>query len=194
LGLREAFLDLQQSIAQHLSALIGAAAGCVVVGGGLFAVLKAREGAQTASRWARGVCGIWSGLEDSGAWLAPRAQHALQNWYGIGDRGALAQQVEALLTTSGWDLVRAVDLLRMGLAAGYLDADECSERTRQVAEFIRLHFNSWQALADDFEAGMHAWQDQRGVTDVKERTRVQRNVAVLKPRVWSKVRLSATWE
>jgi hypothetical protein len=187
-------LDIQQLVTQHPSALIGAAAGLFVVGGGLFATLKSRGGSQTAARWSHGAYGIWSGLEDSGAWAPHRAQHSLEQWYGIVDRPALTEHVEVLSTTSGWDLVRAVDLLRMGLAAGYLDQDDCSEKTRQLATVIRTHFTSWDALAADFEAGMHAWQDSSGVTDEKERARVQRNLAVLRPQVWSKVKFSATWE
>jgi hypothetical protein len=187
-------LDIQQLLSQHPTALIGAAASLFVVGGGLFATLKARGGSQTAARWSHGAYGIWSGLEDSATWPEKRAQQSLYQWYGIGDGQALSRQVAALSTSSGWDLVRAVDLLRIGLAAGYLDQDDCSEKTRQVAAVIRTHFTSWDALAADCEAGMHAWQDGSGVTDGEQRSRVQRNVAVLRDQVWSKVKFSATWE
>ena len=104
-------------------------------------VASMRGGKKTAARWAHGAYGLWSGAEDSGTWPRERAQQSLQNWYGIGDRSALMKYVEGLkrggATTASWDMVRGVDMLRMGFASGYLDEDDCWEAVRQIA-LVRL--------------------------------------------------------
>lgn len=96
--------------------------------------------------------------------------------------------------SAAWDMVRAVDLLRMGFAAGYLDADDCWEKIRQVALELQKHYTSWEQLGTAFERGMHAWQDSRNQTDANERGRVQKNLPLLRDQVWPKVKFTATWD
>lgn len=184
---------------QNMTLVIGGVVAVVLVLGVIIGIVSMKGGASTAQRWTQGAIGIWSGAEDSGTWPGDRAKQSLQSWYGITDRPSLMKMVEGLKGSAGrdsasWDMVRAIDLIRMGFAAGYLDEDDCWEKVKQVRELLQKQFTSWEELATAFERGMHAWQDSRGNTDQNERTRVQRNLPILKSQLWSKVKFSATWD
>ena len=90
--------------------------------------------------------------------------------------------------------VRAIDLLRIGTAAGYVREDECWQAVSSIAEALRQRFDSWPALASDFEAGMLKWQDQRGVTDPQQRQRVKRNMGYLRKTAWPRTAFRAPLE
>lgn len=141
--------------------------------------------------WGAGCWGLWSGAEDSATWSQERAVKSLSSWYGANDPPALAGVIEGLYQgTTGnaaWDVVRAVDLLRIGVAAGYLSQAECSAGVRRAAGVLRGQYSSWEELASGFEQGMNAWQDSRGITDPNERGRVQRNAPYLRAAVWPTV-------
>jgi hypothetical protein len=183
-----------QFITDNLPLVIGGVAAVVIILGVVIGMISMKRGPQTAARWAHGAYGLWSGAEDSGTWPSDRAQQSLQSWYGITDRPTLMRQVETLKAASApaaaWDMCRAVDLLRIGFAAGYLDADDCWEHVRQIAQLLQQHYKSWEELGTAFERGMHDWQDQRR----HERARVQRNLPVLRADVWPKVAFTATWD
>lgn len=185
-------------IKDNLPLVIGVVAAVVILLGVVIGIITMRGGPKTAARWAHGAWGLWSGMEDSGTWPSDRAQQSLQSWYGITDRPTLMKQVEGLKAAApanaAWDMVRAVDLLRMGFAAGYLDEDDCWEKIRQVALVLQQHYKSWEELGAAFERGMHAWQDSRRQNDPNERGRVQRNLPALRAEVWPKVDFSATWD
>jgi hypothetical protein len=185
-------------ITDNLPLIIGGFAALVIILGVVIGMITMRRGPKVASRWAHGAYGLWSGAEDSGTWPSERAQQSLQSWYGIGDRPALMRQVESLKTgpahAAAWDMCRAIDLLRIGFAAGYLDEDDCWEHVRQVSLLLQKQYKSWEELGAAFERGMHNWQDQRGQTDANERGRVQRNLPVLRAEVWPKVDFTATWD
>jgi hypothetical protein len=191
-------MDPASFLTDNLPLVIGGAAGVVIVLGVVIGVVTMRSGSKTAARWAHGAYGLWSGAEDSGTWPSGRAQQSLQSWYGIGDRPALMDYVEGLkraaAPTAAWDMVRAVDMLRMGFASGYLDEDDCWEAVRQIALLLQQHYKSWEELGAAFERGMNNWQDQRGQTDPNERGRVQRNLPVLRAEIWPKVAFTATWD
>ncbi len=188
-------MDLLQ---QNMPLVVGAVAVFVVGLGAAIGIINARGGPKLAARWAHGVYGLWSGAEDSGTWANDRAQQSLKSWYGITDRPTLMKMVESLKQagkeSAAWDMVRAVDLIRMGFAAGYLDEDDCWEKVRQVALELQKHHTSWEELGTSFERGMHGWQDSRNITDANERSRVQRNLPILRSQVWPKVKFGATWD
>jgi hypothetical protein len=186
-------------IQHNMTMVIVGVVAVVLVLGVIIGIVSMKGGASTAQRWTHGAIGIWSGAEDSGTWPESRAKQSLQSWYGITDRPSLMKMVESLKGSAGrdsasWDMVRAIDLIRMGFAAGYLDEDDCWEKVKQVRELLQKQFTSWQDLATAFERGMHAWQDSRGQTDANERARVQKNLPVLEAQIWSKVKFSATWD
>jgi hypothetical protein len=191
-------MDPAQLIKDNLPLVIGAVAATVVVLGVVVGFITSRGGPKLAARWAHGVYGLWSGAEDSGTWAAERAQQSLQSWYGISDRPSLMKLVEGLKSgapaSAAWDMVRAVDILRIGFAAGYLDEDDCWEKVRQVAQVLQTKYSSWEELGTHFERGMHAWQDSRNLTDATERGRVQKNLPVLRSQIWPKVKFDATWD
>ena len=193
-----ASMDPATFITDNMPLVIGGSAAVVVILGAVIGVASMRGGKKTAARWAHGAYGLWSGAEDSGTWPRERAQQSLQNWYGIGDRSALMKYVEGLkrggATTASWDMVRGVDMLRMGFASGYLDEDDCWEAVRQIALELQKHYKSWEELGAAFERGMQNWQDSRGQTDPNERGRVQRNLPVLRAQIWPKVAFDATWD
>jgi hypothetical protein len=89
-----------------------------------------------------------------------------------------------------WDLVRAIDLLRIGRAAEFIDDEDCWKEIAKIGIVLQKTYPSWEALAQAFEAGMNAWHQRRGVTDPKELGRVQRNLAALRGQIWPSVAYS----
>jgi len=142
----------------------------------------------TVDYWAQNCYGLWTGGEDSGQWEEARARQSLQSWYGATDRAGFDRVIAGLkMGTTGnpaWDLVRAVDLLRIAVAAGYMTNPECWAEVRSIAKTLREAYGSWEELATGFEQGMHAWQDSRNVMDPNERGRVQRNLPTLRAYLW----------
>jgi hypothetical protein len=141
--------------------------------------------------WARGAYGLWTGGEDCASWEPSRAQEALSSWYGADDPQGLTATIAALRAgqtgSPAWDQVRAIDLTRIGLAAGYLSVPQADAEVRAIAASLRALYPSWEALAAAFESGMHAWQDSRGITDEAARGRVQHNLPALRARVWPQI-------
>jgi len=161
--------------------VIGAVVGFVTM-----TASKKRGGA--VLRWAHGAYSLWTGGEDSASWQPERAQNAFRDWYGARAGGTAQNVIDDLIRgqtgNAAWDLVRALDLVRMGVAAGYLDADQCRERCARIGKQLQAQYGGWDALAVAFEQGMQAWQRGRGVTDPNELGRVQRNLPKLRAEVW----------
>lgn len=180
-----------------LPLLIAGAAVVMIAGGAVVAVIAGR-GRGSTEDWAHAAYSIWTGGEDCGDWPQSQARSSLQSWYGVTSARGLWNVIEGLIDgTTGspaWDQVRAVDLLRIGFAANYIDNDECQHSVLRIAESLTAQYDSWSELAAAFEQGMHAWQDQRGITDAAQRDRVQRNLPYLRNTAWRKVRFDATLE
>jgi hypothetical protein len=142
----------------------------------------------TASRWAQAAYGLWTGGEDCGLWPPQRARDALESWYGARDRTSFLATVDDLVAGQtgnvAWDQVRALDLLRIGTAAGFVSPDECWTRARAIAASLRRAHGTWEELGQAFEIGMLAWHDRRGVTDSTQRERVKRNLPTLRAHLW----------
>jgi hypothetical protein len=143
-------------------------------------------------RWAAGAYGMWTGGEDCATWDPERARQSLQSWYGAGDGASLSRTLDGLATGeatghAAWDQVRAVDIVRIGMAAGYLSPAEGQQQIRELATALRAHYRSWEEACAAFEAGMHAWQDSRGITDETQRGRVQRNLPWLRSSLWPQI-------
>lgn len=138
--------------------------------------------------WARGAYGLWTGGEDSGLWPQDRARSSLSNWYGANDASGLRATLDGLASGQtgnlAWDAVRAIDLVRIGVAAGYFDARDSADEVRRFADLLRRAYPSWEAAAAGFEQGMNAWQASRGITDPNETGRVRRNLPYLQSGVW----------
>jgi hypothetical protein len=145
--------------------------------------------------WAHGAYGLWTGMEDSATWTRERARDSLASWYGARDGAALGAVLDGLgagqTGNAAWDQVRAVDLVRIGIAAGYLDGEAARKRVRGIATALRKAYPSWEALGSAFEQGMREWQDSRGITDPAETGRVQRNLPPLREVVWPRIAWSA---
>ncbi|MCA9706154.1 MAG: DUF1266 domain-containing protein [Myxococcales bacterium] len=185
----------------NLVVIVPALAGIMVLGGVVVALVRARLGPPepvSVSEWAHAAYSIWTGGEDCGEWDRARAQDALRSWYAVQDPRGFWGVVEGLrrgqTSSLAWDQVRALDLLRIGTAAGYVAPAECWSETGAIAASLRERFDSWAAVARDFEAGMHAWQDQRGVTDPQQRGRVQRNLPYLQGTAWKQAAFLAPLE
>lgn len=153
-----------------------------------FFASRRRARSQRTVLWARAAYGLWTGGEDSADWARDRGIQSLSDWYGIGDDDgfwALIRELGAGQTgNAAWDQVRALDLLRIGVAAGYIRSDECWDAVRRIAEDLRRKYRSWEALAAAFEEGMLAWYDRRGITDPATRARVQQNLPFLRQQLW----------
>lgn len=143
-------------------------------------------------RWAAGAYAMWTGGEDCATWDPDRARQSLRAWYGAGDAASLARVIDTLASgaqtgNAAWDQIRAIDLVRIGLAAGYLTRPQAEDRVRKIATALRAAHRSWEDACAAFEAGMHDWQDSRGVTDPTERGRVQRNLPFLRASIWPQI-------
>lgn len=169
----------------------------VVLGAGIAGVTLAagRRRAAALRRWARGAYGLWTGGEDSGTWAQDRASQSLASWYGATGPGrfweVIAELRDGQTGNPAWDQVRALDLLRIGRAATFIDDDACWGETAKIARDLQRRYRSWDELAAAFEAGMNAWQRRAGVTDATQLGRVQRNLPALRGQHWSKVRFDA---
>lgn len=168
--------------------------------GVLRALLRARAYASAAAStpavpavhlWTLGAMGLWTGGEDSASWTQQRARDSLGSWYGARDPAAFWTVIDGLREgqtgNPAWDQVRAIDLIRIGVAAGYCTADEGYAVTRSIAADLRPIYHSWEELAAGFEEGMLAWHDSRGVTSAAERGRVARNLPHLRAAIWPTV-------
>jgi Protein of unknown function (DUF1266) len=139
-------------------------------------------------KWARGAYSLWTGGEDCATWTAARAKKALDDWYGATDGDETLETIHELCDgepeDAAWDMVRAIDLLRIALAAQYIDATQCRTEIATIGKALQAKYAGWEELAKAFEAGMHAWQKSSGVTDPKPLGRVQRNLPVLRAEIW----------
>ncbi len=174
--------------------LVPVAIVLVVLGGIVFAVIRSMVGKKRMAAtpaWARGAYSIWTGGEDSGTWDASRAASSLQSWYGVGNAASFWNVVNGLRQgQSGnvaWDQVRALDLLRIAVAARYIDEERCWLEAGGIGRYLQGRFDSWETLAQVFEAGMHQWQRERNMRDPHEQNRVQRNLPILRSQIWPSV-------
>ncbi len=147
-----------------------------------------KRAAEAQRRWVHGAYSIWTGGEDSGAWDRERAQSSLESWYGATNSNAFWQVIRDLRAgTTGnpaWDRVRALDLLRIGKAADFIDEEQCSNECARIGQELQQHYSSWDGLAQGFEAGMQAWQRGRGIDDPQQLGRVERNLPILRGQIW----------
>ena len=183
------------------SYLIPIAGGIVVLLGIVFAVIKmamSRKNKDMIPRWARGAYGLWTGGDDSATWARDRAVNSLKSWYGATNVGAFRGVIDDLKSgTTGvpaWDLVRALDLLRIGVAAGYIDQEECWTESARICRTIQQTHTSWEHLGQVFQTGMNSWQHRSGITDPNETGRVQRNLPRLRAEVWPQAPWAAKLE
>ncbi len=175
--------------------LVPVAAVFFIAIGVVVGVLKMRGSRSTEkdiAHWTHGAYAIWTGGEDSGTWAADRAQRSLSEWYGVTGPGHVWQTINELrhgqTGNPAWDQVRALDILRIAVAAKYLDDDACLSEASKIGVMLQARYRSWEELAQAFEAGMLAWHDRRGVTDPGQRGRVQRNLPALRAAIWPRVR------
>jgi hypothetical protein len=168
-----------------------AVAVLVIVLGIAVAVAKAMLGGgkkRAIEAWGKAAYSIWTGGEDSGTWTEQRAVESLSNWYGAGSWGQVSEVVDGLKKgqtgNAAWDLVRAIDILRIAFAAKYLDDEDCWKYITELGRTLQKLYPNWEALAQAFEAGMNAWQNRRGVSDPMELGRVQRNLPALRSSIW----------
>jgi len=138
--------------------------------------------------WVHAAYSIWTGGDDSATWAAERAKKSLASWYSASNVGTFWNVIKDLRAgTTGnvaWDRVRALDILRIGMAAGYIDADQCQTQGAGIGQELQTKYRSWDELAQAFEAGMQAWQRGSGITDPNELGRVQRNLPALREKIW----------
>lgn len=179
--------------------LIPIAGGAVVLLGVIIAFITIGAGKRKAAalrRWTRGAYSLWTGGEDSGTWDQGRASQSLTSWYGASGPGKFWEVIAELKGGNqtgnlAWDEVRALDLLRIGRAAQYIDDDACWTEAGKIGRSLRRRYQSWDELATGFEQGMNAWQRRSGVTDPNQLGRVQKNLPALRKDIWPQVRYDA---
>jgi hypothetical protein len=174
--------------------VIPAAIAGVIVLGAIFGALtlwQARRRGARLDLWSRAAYGLWTGGEDCSAWPQARARASLGDWYGATTRPQLDQVIAGLRQGQtgyrAWDLIRALDLLRIAIAAGFLDLEDSRKRAGEIVTELQKTYSGWEEMAKAFEDGMHAWQSGRGVRDPAETGRVQRNLPTLRQQYWRQV-------
>jgi hypothetical protein len=179
--------------------LIPAVVAAVVALGVIIAIVRAiasKKKGGDVDAWAHAAYSLWTGGEDSATWTQKRAQDSVRSWYGAGSGGALQEVVKGLRQgrtgSPAWDKVRALDLVRIGLAAGYYDADQVRQQQAGIGRELQQTYRSWEELGAAFEAGMQDWQRSSGTTDPKELGRVQRNLPKLRAEVWPRIAYGTT--
>ena len=176
--------------------VVGGAVVLLGLGIALVTIGAGKRRAAALQRWVHGAYALWTGGEDSGTWPQPRASQSLASWYGATGPGRFWEVIADLRAgqtgNPAWDQVRALDLLRIGRAAQFIDDDACWTEAGKIAVGLQRRYKSWDALATGFEAGMNAWQRNRGVTDPAETGRVQRHLPILQKQLWPKIRYDAT--
>jgi hypothetical protein len=178
-----------------IPAVIG---GVVVLGIGLTAVkmvFSKKKGGQV-DVWAHAAYSLWTGGEDSATWTPKRAQDSFASWYGAKSGGASQQVVEGLRKgktgNAAWDKVRALDLVRIALAAGYYDKDQVRQQEAGIGRELQQAYGSWEDLSRAFEAGMQDWQRGSGTTDPNELGKVQKHLPKLRGEIWPKIAYGTT--
>lgn len=181
------------------SFLVPVVAVVCVLGGVVFAVLRAmiaRRAQARIPRWSHAAYALWTGGEDSGTWARDRAQQSLASWYGVQSSAQFFDVIRGLRAgqtgNPAWDRVRALDLLRIGAAAGYVDDETCWRECAAIGTELQRLYQSWEQLGQAFEAGMHAWQRGRNVTDPAQTERVQRNLPTLRGTIWPAISFHTT--
>lgn len=152
--------------------------------------------AELIEAWSRGAYSLWTGGTDCATWSQEKARGALDDWYGADSPESAQETIDELALgadaeDSAWDKVRAIDLLRIALAAGFIDRAACHAKTVAIARELQRQYADWEALAKAFEAGMHRWQRGNGVTDPKRLARVQNNLPILRTQIWAEVDFDA---
>jgi hypothetical protein len=179
--------------------LIPAVVVGVIVLGIVITVVKmafSKKQGGSVDAWAHGAYSLWTGGEDSATWTPKRAQDSFASWYDARSGGTSHLVIDGLRKgqtgNPAWDKVRALDLVRMALAAGYYDKDQVRQREAGIGRELQQTYGSWEDLARAFEGGMQEWQRGRGVTDPNELGRVQKNLPKLRSEIWPKVKYATT--
>ena len=175
-----------------------AVVGVVVLGAGVAAVkmMMSKKQGGGVDAWAHAAYSIWTGGEDSATWTPKRAEDSFRSWYDARSGGAAQLVVEGLRKgrtgNPAWDKVRALDLVRIALAANYYDKDQVRQQQAGIGRELQQAYGSWEDLARAFEAGMHEWQRGAGQTDPNELGRVQKHLPKLRNEIWPKVAYGTT--
>ena len=187
-------MDPEQLLNPVVLVLVPIAVVVVVLLGVAIAVVKVMSGKKAArqrKQWAQGAYSIWTGGEDCGTWEEVRAQKSLASWYGAKGPSAFWEVVAGLRRgrtgNIAWDRIRAIDLLRIGCAARFIDAEQCFTEAARIGVELQQQYRTWEDFAKGFEAGMLSWQQSSGVADPQETGRVQRNLPKLRQQIWPQV-------
>ena len=109
--------------------VVGGAVVLLGAGIALVTVAAGKRRAKALRRWTHGAYSLWTGGEDCGTWPQERASQSLASWYGATGPGrfweVLAELRDGQTGNVAWDQVRALDLLRIGRAATFIDDDAC---------------------------------------------------------------------
>ena len=133
------------------------------VGVAVFTIMMGKKKGRSLDAWARGAYSIFTGGEDSASWAPERAQNAFRDWYGAPSGGMAQNVIEELINgqtgNEAWDKVRALDLVRMALAARYIDQDQSKTYEARIGQALR---RSRDFLAADCRRGQRAHNSPPG--------------------------------
>ncbi len=179
------FINKHMTTIMIISAVTEITIAIIVAVAGMW-ITRRRKAARL--NWFRGAYSLWTGGEDSGEWDDDEARKCLNSWYSASNADKFRRVIKDLRKgqtgNKAWDLVRALDLLRIGTAAGFIDEEECWTESAKIGTELQRAYNSWEKLAEAFEEGMNDWQRSSGIDDPGQLGRVQRNLPVLRKEIW----------
>ncbi len=149
------------------------------------------EAADPLVAWVQCAFLIVTGDCDYGHMPPGEARRMLQRWWNIhGAREHSATLDElAAAPDNAWDLVRFILVVRMGVAAGYLDDEEGWAEIRPIAVRLRNAYDSWYALGQAYLTARRQWQGVAldGTEDDATMRRIADNIEELRATRWTEV-------
>ena len=121
------------------------------------------------------------------------ARKMLRDWWDVHGprehRAALAKLENSGRPDNAWDLVRFILVARMGVGAGYLDADESWERIRPIASRLQRSYSGWNELGQSYVQARRQWRrfPLDGSEDDDEMRRIVDNIAGLRHGLWTRI-------
>jgi Protein of unknown function (DUF1266) len=138
-------------------------------------------------RWAYGVYGIVTRDYDYAHTPTWTRQVNTENWQ-LESQSALEARVAALLSgqPSGFELGRAVILLRAAVALGFYTDAESWSRVTGLLLHLQTQGNGWEEFAEQYVTGRRVWLGlpESGKRDDADMRALLENVSLLRKSVW----------
>ncbi len=159
---------------------------------GLFRKIQAKsvapkmgaDGNVPLHRFAHGVVAIITGGADYGYMSPSKIRPVLEQMWSITTPANVDHVVAELSEgTTAWDLVRAVHVIRMSVAAGYLPIEKGWTKIAPIAQKLQRSYPSWDATMRAYHHDRAGWVAHSGAS-VDSPEKVEREIAGFERGVW----------